>query len=81
MITSLEQAIERAAEVLPDGYAVILQVEKGAGWVELERGDMSRVKMGWGETDLVEQVMDAISLAFDEVEAVKLWPGNTEGKH
>lgn len=60
---NLEQLIERAAELLPAGWSIRIEVENGAAWVEAIRPDESTVHMDDGETDLVEMVNAAINLA------------------
>jgi hypothetical protein len=69
---TLEQAIEHAAEHLPDGWVVRLEAEHNSAWVEAIRPDGSKVMMGDGETDLAEQVRDVVKLAHDEAAAAKI---------
>jgi len=69
---TLEQAIEHAAEYLPEDWSITLQVERGAGWVEVIRPDKSTVLMDDGEYDLVDQVANGCRLAHDEIAAERM---------
>jgi hypothetical protein len=65
-ILTLEQAIERAAEVLPEGWSVAVHVENGSAWVEAERPDGEAVHIDNGNLCLTELVCHAVRLALDE---------------
>lgn len=69
---TLEKALEHAAEHLPEGWTVHVSVEKGSGWVNAERPDGTMVDMHDDETDLEEQVRNAVRLAHDEIAAEAL---------
>jgi len=76
---TLEKALEHAAEHLPEGWTVHISVENGAGWVEAERPDGTTVDMYEDETDLEEQVRNAVRLAHDEIAADALSLHNDPG--
>lgn len=69
---NLDQALEHAAEHLPQGWTIHVSVENGAGWVRAERPDGTMVEMHEDETDFVEQVSNAVRLAHDEIAAESL---------
>lgn len=73
---NLEQALEHAAEHLPDGWQIKIEVEKGAGWVTAIRPDETEVGMSDAEDDFSDQVVNAIRLAHDELAADKLCQAN-----
>ncbi len=75
---TLEKALEHAAEHLPEGWIVYISVEKGSGWVTAERPDGSMVDMHEDETDLEEQVRNAVRLAHDEIAADALSQENAK---
>ena len=77
---TLEQALEHAAARLPDGWQIRIEIENGAGWVEAIRPDQSTVMMDDTESDLVEMVLAALRLAFDEIAAEKLSQANEKGQ-
>ncbi len=74
---NLEQAIDHAAEHLPDGWEIRISIERGAGYAEAIRPDFSEVGMDTGDLDLAEQVLEAVRLAHDESAADELSPENT----
>ena len=75
---NLEQSIEHAAEYLPEGWTIILQIERSAGWVEVIRPDKSTVLMDDGECDLVDQVVNGCRLAHEEIAADRIFRQNAE---
>lgn len=58
-----ERAIQRAAEVLPPGLSIEIEIEKGASLVSL-LGPGSRVSCDF-QGGLAEQINDAIDAAID----------------
>lgn len=60
---NLEQAVEYAAEKLPDGWSIRIEVENGASWVEANRPDGRTIQIDVGDSDLVEQVIAAVNVA------------------
>lgn len=75
---TLEKALEHAAEHLPEGWTVHVSVENGSGWVNAERPDGTMVDMHEDETDLEEQVRNAVRLAHDEIAATALSEENDQ---
>jgi hypothetical protein len=69
---TLEETVNKAAEVLVDGWSIVISVEKDSASVEAVRPDGTRVQMDDGEADLQEQVSSAIALAKDEDESNNL---------
>lgn len=69
---TLEQALNYAAEKLPQQWTINISVGQGEGGVQAERPDGSVVDMYQDETDFAEQVCAAVRLAHDEEEADKL---------
>jgi hypothetical protein len=63
----LGRAIDSAADKLPDGYEIRVEVEKGAGTVALYDTDCDRVDEWRGET-LAEQVENATDYAITRAE-------------
>ena len=64
---SLENLINDAAEVLPEGWIVRIEVEKGAGWVKVIRPDGTEVEIEDDECDMAEMFQDAVGMVMDEV--------------
>jgi hypothetical protein len=63
-IAELGAAVEYAAATLPEGYIVVIQVENGAGWVELQNPEGNVVS--WNDERgefLSEDVKDAADAA------------------
>jgi hypothetical protein len=75
---TLEQAIEHAAEHLPERWQARITVENGSVYVEAVRPDFSEVGMDGAEYDLVDQVLFVVRLARDEIAAEKLSEANRE---
>ena len=73
---SLEQLIDDAAENLPEGWSIRIEVENGCGEVIAERPDGSTVMMADGESDICEQFRNACILIRDELEADRLMGAN-----
>ncbi|MDE2102940.1 MAG: hypothetical protein KGL39_37195, partial [Patescibacteria group bacterium] len=63
---SIEQLIDEAAESLPQGWSIRIEVENGCGEVITERPDGSTVFMADGESDIREQFRSARRLIHDE---------------
>lgn len=63
MMETLEEAINRAARELPWGYTVSIQVELGAGWVDLFGPDDGAVE-GIDADGLVDQINEAVDVAL-----------------
>lgn len=62
----LDQEIEKAAEHLPDGWAIRIEVEKGYGGVVAIRPDGYEVAIEDGELDITEQFRAALQLALED---------------
>lgn len=69
---TLERALERAAEHLPQGWNIRISVENGAGWIRAERPDGTEVELYEDETDFADQVCAAVQIARLE-ETIKSW--------
>lgn len=63
---SLEKAIDHAAEHLPSSWSIRIDVERYSGSVTLIRPDGSEIDLHDGESDMAEQVMNAVKVAHDE---------------
>jgi hypothetical protein len=69
---SLAAQVESAAECLPEGYSILIHVQKGAAQVTVMRPDESEVQMWDSEDDLeadvdfTTQLMEALLLINDE---------------
>ena len=60
-----ERQIQRAAQHLPEGWRITVEVEKDAGWVYAFNPDGRRVEIDWvGSLD--EQIEQAIDAAMQE---------------
>ena len=70
--SDLTKAIEYAAEFLPEGWRVRMEVENGSASVTAIRPDGTEVDMHDDESDLEKMVADAVRLAVDEIEADKM---------
>lgn len=66
---SLEQLIEAAAEKLPEGWTVAIEVQKGYGEVMVTRPDGTGVGMSDGEMTISEQFAFASIFIRDEIQA------------
>ena len=64
---ALGRAIDNAADKLPDGYEIRVEVEKGAGTVALYDTECDRIEEWIGET-LAEQVENATDYAVTRAE-------------
>ncbi len=61
---TLEEAIQRACELLPAGYQFSLVCERGAGWLELtDPGGNELDICGEPRDPLADQVLHAIQVA------------------
>lgn len=56
------EQLQRAAAELPEGYNLTINVEKGAGWIELTDPDYENIKVN---NDMVEGISYAIEDAID----------------
>lgn len=62
METNLEENINRAAKELPEDWIIEINVERGAGWVNLY--DFQGNNTIWADGTLSDQVSDAIDYAL-----------------
>ena len=60
----LDDALQSAARDLPEGWSIIVQIERGAGWVELYNADGARIDFENVDRDLHEQVAEALKVAL-----------------
>ena len=60
---TLEEAIEHAAEQLPDGFNIELQVEAGAAVVKLNTPDGVSFH-DFGQQSLADEVVEAVTYAI-----------------
>src|SRR5690606_25429804 len=60
-----ERQIQRAAQHLPEGWRITVEVEKDAGWVDAFNPDGSRIEIDWIGS-LAEQIEHAIDTAMQE---------------
>ena len=62
---TLDQAVEYAAEHLPEGWKIEICVEKGAGWCDLydPEGDFRSTPDYDSETKLGDQVREIVGIA------------------
>lgn len=60
-----ERQIQRAAQHLPEGWRITVEVEKDAGWVDAFNPDGSRIEIDWTGS-LAEQIEQAIDAAMQE---------------
>lgn len=63
MTASLDDAIEYAAQHLPEGWNVYVCVEKDAGWVELMNPMTELIDVDRDDQPLVAQVYGAVAVA------------------
>jgi len=61
---TLEEAINKAAEELPEGWMISVYVERGAAWVILE--DEEGLELGAGPIDCDESLIDCVLRLIDE---------------
>jgi hypothetical protein len=69
---TLEKRIEFICEHMPDGWSVLIKLEKHSGFVVAVRPNGTEVDMDDGERDIEEQLADAYFFARDEIAAEKL---------
>lgn len=62
-VAELGAAVEYAAATLPEGYIIVVQVEKGAAWVELQDPDGSVLEFPGHDEFMSEDVKDAADYA------------------
>jgi hypothetical protein len=62
----LAAAVETAASELPDGYTIQINVERGAGTVDLIHEDGDSVSIDGADMMLAEQVLEALRMAKAE---------------
>jgi len=62
--SKLDAAIQNAARDLPEGWSILLQVEKGAGWVELFNDDGAKIPVELDDLDLHESVAKCVERAL-----------------
>ncbi|SFQ70526.1 hypothetical protein SAMN05216578_102287 [Halopseudomonas formosensis] len=60
-----ERQIQRAAQHLPEGWRITVEVEKDAGWIDAFNPDGSRIEIDWIGS-LAEQIEQAIDTAMQE---------------
>lgn len=66
---AIGRAIERAAQVLPDGYTLEIHVKRGSGWVKLRAPDFETYPAAFNAGDsFYDQINDAIDTALAESE-------------
>lgn len=65
MIDAMNQAVQNAAENLPDGYEVVIRIESGAAWVVLTNTDGVDKDFHY-DTRLCDAVNEAVTHAIDE---------------
>jgi hypothetical protein len=64
---TLDEALQRAARDLPDGWLIQVGVERGAAWIELHNPDGDGVNFDSSpDKTLAEQLDDAIVEACSE---------------
>jgi hypothetical protein len=64
-VDQLNAALERAARELPEGYAIRVEVEHGAGWVQWFDAEGNEFDIDRDDNGLAENVERAINDAFD----------------
>lgn len=60
-----ERQIQRAAQHLPEGWRIIVEVERDAGWIDAFNPDGRRIEIDWVGS-LAEQIEQAIDTAMQE---------------
>jgi hypothetical protein len=60
-----ERQIQRAAQHLPEGWRIIVEVERDAGWIDAFNPDGRRIEIDWVGS-LAEQIEQAIDAAMQE---------------
>lgn len=64
-MSDLNAEIQNAARDLPEGWSIILQIERSSGWVELYNADGARMQFEDVDRDLHEQVAEALKTALE----------------
>lgn len=62
-MSDLLAAMNRACTELPDGWQVIISLEKGAGWAELYNADGAKMEPQLDDLGLDEQIEACITFA------------------
>ncbi len=62
---SMEEAVEYAAEHLPEGWEIVIEVENGSGRVLVRGPNRTECDMYIRGTDLTEQVRAGVRQAWD----------------
>ena len=65
------QAIEKAADELPDGYEISLCIERDAGWVDLIDPSGEHIEFPTNRESIADQILDALRYAIDQAIACK----------
>src|SRR5690606_37039983 len=60
-----ERQIQRAAQHLPEGWRIIVEVERDAGWIDAFNPDGRRIEIDWVGS-LAEQIEQAIDAAMQD---------------
>ena len=60
-----ERQIQRAAQHLPEGWRIIVEVERDAGWIDAFNPDGRRIEIDWVGS-LAEQIEQAIDATMQE---------------
>jgi hypothetical protein len=74
----LGEAIERAAEQLPEGYTIDISIEKNGGGVELYDDEGDEIGFPSNYESLAATITDAIEFAIENVEAVEKERGSQD---
>lgn len=61
-----ERALQRAAKELPEGWLLSVEVERGAGWVELRDAAFAEIELANDGDTLAENITAAIDAALQE---------------
>ncbi len=69
LVDTLMGRIEHAAEHLPDGWEIRIEVEQGSALVRVIRPDKTDIIIDDGESDICECFRDACIVARDECAA------------
>lgn len=60
----LDAQLQRCAQELPEGYRIVIQVERDSGWVDLMDPNGDNIEYPCNnEYGLIEQVMDALEFS------------------
>ena len=63
--TEIGRAIERAAEVLPEGYSLIIDVERGAGVVSIDSNSADTLDCDFYGDTFADRINAAIDFSID----------------